>query len=349
MHKKSSTGVERLQRQQRFSHLETRDADQIPSFQQLSHLRQEKLSTSLVGYSRPVYHLYMSSAAKKQRQHPGDRPSVYAFHDYREFLSAHLSFLKGAFGLSARMISQQAGLSHGYLSLVLNKERNLTEASLGQLLSFLDLDLQEIDYLRQLIILGDSPSAEERNAALESLQNRLGYKDRHPKEFETYRYLDKWYHVAIRELAQLKDFRADPEWIQTRLAFPVRRSEIQEALDFLVQGGFLVEVNGELKPSQRDLKCIGGVYQMSLAAFHKSMLAMAQESLDRFERHERQQIGYSFAVDQKDFAKVEEILREAKEKIQKLESDSKDKNSVYHISFSAFPLALKKQGGSKNE
>ncbi len=272
------------------------------------------------------------------------RPSVYEYHDYRAFLRDMIAYHGRSKYLSLRKLAKKIGLSHGYFSLVLKEQRNLSEKALASTAKELGLKPAEVQYLSYLVQLADSGSAEDRNKAFRELMGAPKYKERHPEEFETYKYLENWVNVVIRELAQTDGFQADPKWIQKQIPFSVSIKEIEESLRFLTERKFLVpDANGRLVVAERDIKCVGGVYQLSLGNFHSNMLELARKGLKLFRRPQRKQIGYTLALAKEDFEAVRNILEEAKEKIKALEkkSSGKPSDTVYHINFSAFPLAGK--------
>jgi uncharacterized protein (TIGR02147 family) len=127
--------------------------------------------------------------------------------------------------------------------------------------------------------------------------------------------------VAIRELAATKDFQLDAKWIQKRLNKHVPVAQIEKALEFLIDNDFLIKTaDGKVIYPSKKLECSGGVFQIALAQFHREMLELASESIDRVQKTERNLTGYTFAIPKKSFHKVKDILAEAERQIAALES-----------------------------
>jgi uncharacterized protein (TIGR02147 family) len=269
------------------------------------------------------------------------RPDIYSYHDYRDFLRDHFEFLRLSRGVSVRALCKSAGLSHGYFSLVLKRQRSFSRKSLAKILPHIGLIQSESEYLYQLTVLADSSSTEERNRVFQSLKRLNEYKTNHPKEFETYKYLESWLNVAIRELTLTTNFKNDATWIQKHLNFPARISEIEDSIKFLIEHDLVKEKGNKLMPTDRNLQCVGGVFQLSLKNFHNSMLQLNQQALDRISKKEREQIGYTMALPKDQMAEVRSILEEAKNKIKALEEKNKSRanDTVYHVNLSAFPIA----------
>lgn len=272
------------------------------------------------------------------------RPSIFQFHDYREYLRAYLAFIRQSRRLSLRHLAKAVGVSHGYFSLVLNRDRNLATKLIAGLATALAWTDEETRFFENLVVLADAPDAETRNRAFAALQASDGFRENYPKEFETFRYLESWVNVVIRELTLVEGFNSDPRWIQSQLSFPVTIRQIEESLRFLWEHGLLkLEPDGGLIPADRDLTCLGGVYQLSLGNFHRGMLDLAKSSLERYRASQREQIGYTMALSRDDFGKIREILADAKERIKEIERKSRARgpDTVYHVNFSAFPVAGK--------
>ncbi|MDZ4661150.1 MAG: TIGR02147 family protein [Pseudomonadota bacterium] len=268
------------------------------------------------------------------------KPDVFGYHDYREFLRDLFNYLKSRNSEnSQRGIAKLASLSPGYLPLVLSGARSLTEKSLDKILPHIELKDNEKSFLRLLLILGESKSQTHRSQALNQIQKYHIYQNKNPKELETYRYLTKWYIVAIRELAATENFKADAKWIQSRLVHHVPLVDIERALEFLIEFKFLHKgQKGQYVLAQKNMNCLGGVFQIALADYHREMLSLAEQSIDKTDKEKRNLQGYTFPVALENISKVNKIIEEALAKIADLEGAQKKSEEVYHVSFSLFPL-----------
>ena len=267
------------------------------------------------------------------------KPDVYQHHDYREFLHEWVSYMKSAENLSMRQISKQLGISHGYISLVIDRQRNLSEKMLFKLQQLLKFDNDQFEFFRALIKLSDARDQKERVKAYELMQSKIAYKKINIKEPVTFKYLDSWLHVTIREFATTGNLHNDAKAIKKLIPYKVSQRAVQKSIDFLIKNDFLKESGDQLIATDKDINCLGGVFQLSLGNFHKEMLEMAKNGIDIHKKEDRKQTGYTMAISRDDFDEVKQILEEAKQKIKDLERKSKlKKDTVYHVNFSAFPL-----------
>jgi uncharacterized protein (TIGR02147 family) len=265
------------------------------------------------------------------------RPEVFAYADFNGFLRDWMEYLKSE-KYSLRHLARDAGLASGYLPMVLSGQRPLSARAFEKLSPLLRLRAPELKFLELLRTIAQSEDPSRRLEALGKVQRYESYKAKNLREIEVYRYLTRWHYVAVREMALLPGFKADPSWIQSRLRGRVPLADISAALDFLETHKFLTPVEGTLKPSQRDLDCTEGVYKISLAQFHRQMLSMASEAIDVVPRAQRSITGQTVAVGREGLEKIKKVLDDALNKIGEIAASSKGATDVYHVALAAFPL-----------
>jgi uncharacterized protein (TIGR02147 family) len=263
-----------------------------------------------------------------------EKPQVAAYHDYRIFLKDLLGYL-GENGTSLRTLARNSKIGASSISMVIAGHRSLTAATLEQLLPHLGLAESEGKYLELLRALSEEPTPEKRSAALGKLQKLKAYRELHPQEFKTFHFLSSWYAVAIREMSLNADFKADAKWIQSRLREMVPLEDIEKALAFLRDNGFL-------QKQPVNLECMGGVFKLALRGFHREMLTQAADAIEKVESDDRHILGHTLAIAEAQLPELKKILDEALGKIEQLSLEVKASDSVYHVSLAAVPLTAKK-------
>lgn len=176
------------------------------------------------------------------------------------------------------------------------------------------------------------------------MQKFSEYQQKSKKELEVFKYLTKWYYVAVREMAFQPDFKLDPKWIQGRLLKKLPLKEIKDAIDFLLKNEFILsDDKGRVTVPEKQISCFGGIFRLSLTQFHKQVFALAADSIESVPRTERTLLGHTFSISQETFEGVNNILTEALEKIRTLELADQKKNRLYHVGFAAFPITKRKE------
>jgi uncharacterized protein (TIGR02147 family) len=274
------------------------------------------------------------------------RPDIFSYNDHLAFLKDWVAYLKATQSrFSLRSLAKLAGLASGYLPMVLNGTRPLSAAALAKMIPHLGLNANEQSFLESLLILGTSDSHDVRMMALERMKKFSQFRSNNEKETAAYQYLTHWYYVAIREMATLKDFNEDPEWIQQKLRFQVSLKEVKEALEFLFKYKFLERgKDGKILAPTEALNCQGGVYRVGLSHFHREIMRLAGEAIDKVPREERNIMGHTCSLSEKNYLKARAIAEEAIRKIQALTESEQGSETVYHMEVALFPLTQKKNG-----
>jgi uncharacterized protein (TIGR02147 family) len=276
------------------------------------------------------------------KESKAERPNVFCYHDYRSFLRDWISHLKDTLPrFSLRKLSSEAGLSPGYLPLVLGGSISISMKAVTKLVPVLRLDPRERVFFENLVKLCISESSDARIEALGRMQKFAKYRRHNPADAEFANYMTRWLNIAIREMALLPDFIPNPTWIQEKLRLRVSLEEIEETLSFLTKNNYLeLRPDGSVVPSKEFLKCSGEVHRTVLVHYHKEMFSLAAQSIDNATGKERSLVGQTFVINDEHFATADKILREALEKIRNL-GESGTTNSVYHLEFALFPITKK--------
>ncbi|MFM8314666.1 MAG: TIGR02147 family protein [Deltaproteobacteria bacterium] len=279
----------------------------------------------------------VSSSSKKESQ---ARPDIYRYHDYREVLKVWLEYKKNTESrFSLRALAKQSNLAVGYLSMILSGDRRMPHETLEKIAKPLGLNPSEKSYLELLRTVAESESLDLKHEALEKLRRFRAYRELNVKEVEVYQYLTRWYYVAIRELAHLKNFQADPKWIQKKLKTKISLKEAEEALSFLFGNGYLEKLDDDkVKVVDKELLCLGGVYRLALAQFHREMLELAMASLENTKVEDRDITGYTLAIPKNRLGELKKMCFNFLRQVAQLEDKSLSPDSVYHVAVAAFPL-----------
>ncbi len=270
------------------------------------------------------------------------KPNVFHYHDYVQYLNDWLKFQKNKQkNFSLRKLAATQGISIGYLPTILAGKRPLSSDSLKKLLPALQFSKSEQQFFECIHSLGTTSSQTERIECLHQMKKYSAYREHYPNESEVYRYLTKWFYYTIRELAADPEFKLDAAWVQSRLRQHVPLAEIKETLNFLVENKYIVvSPTGAVAPPEKHLSCEGGIYKVALTEYHRQLLNLAEKSIENATSDERHLIGHTFAISEKQFEKIRELIKDVVTKIQDITDspDANPKDTVYHIEMALFPL-----------
>ena len=263
------------------------------------------------------------------------KPDLYKYRQLSVYFTDLINWHKEQ-NSSLRFLAKKLNVSPALLSLVRTGKRPLTEENIDIWAPVFKWNAKEVSWLKQLVLF-EQPSVKYKEAAMENLTRFKSYNENYPEEVLTFKYLNKWWNVAIREMSELSDFHENEIWIQERLLFSVSIADIRKSLKFLNKHKLLAKYG-----SFRRLNCQGDIFKLSLSAFHTQMLNRAVESIYKVTSEERYILGQTLAIDAKKFPEAKAILEEAMEKIVKLGEAEKQPTDVYQFSLIGFPLTRMK-------
>lgn len=270
------------------------------------------------------------------------RPDVFTYDHYRPFVADMVASLRAAdVGFSYRNFSKKAGFkSPNFIKLVVDGQRNLSGASVHSVANGLGLTPAETRFFDALVRYNHARTERERAwryAELCASRMSGGLHVLAPSQFA---YYSRWYAVAIRELAALPDFVADPEVIGARLRPPVSAPEVEDALDTLLRLGLLVEQEGTLKPSEPDVATTPEVSGTLVMEFHRTMIRQALTALSELPPSQRHVSSVTLAVSRESFAKIAERIELLWEEIVTLTAadTTAPDAEVFQLNVQLFPL-----------
>jgi len=265
-----------------------------------------------------------------------DKPDIFSYQKSHVYLADLFTWFKTK-KISLRNLALKLNVSPALLSLIAKGKRQMTEENVDVWAPVMKWNDQEVSYLKQLIIFEFS-SPKNKKAALENLTKFKSYQENSSQEVLTFKYLKKWWNLAIREMSSLPDFEEDEAWIQRRLLYTVSLTDIRKSLTFLNKHRLLAKY-GEF----RRLDCQGNVYKLSLSDFHKQILEKAVESIYKVSSDERHILGHTMVLSKDKLPELKSILDETLEKITKLSDENLTDAEIFHVSLLGFPLTENKE------
>jgi len=233
---------------------------------------------------------------------------------------------------SLRAFAQTLGLSPAHVSKVLRGEKRLSLDAAVKVATRLRYSENET---RQFCELVSRDQVKD-----ESLKRQIGWSDADDAEFpplsmDGFQVIADWYHCALRELTDCRDFDPSPAAVAGRLG--ITEQEASGALNRLVRLGLLKKQGGTYRKTAESFSASGQRPSHAIRHFHSQMLQKAREALDAQTMDERDISGITLAIapDKIDLAK-EEIRRFRRRMAKCL--DTKRPSSVYQLNIQFFRL-----------
>ncbi|MCA9570408.1 MAG: TIGR02147 family protein, partial [Myxococcales bacterium] len=203
------------------------------------------------------------------------------------------------------------------------------------------LPREEADFFESMVRFCQAGDPVDRRSAWERILATRSFQTLRRVDGQSYAYFARWWIPVVRELAGRADFQADPAWIAAHIRPPITEAQAREALATLLELGMLVEDEaGVPRPADAVLTTPHEVQTMAVHAYHKGMLALAGESIDRFPSEERHLLGATLSVPVRLIDTLKNELDAVQERLLAL-ADGFDEapEQVIQIELAMFPLS----------
>jgi uncharacterized protein (TIGR02147 family) len=274
----------------------------------------------------------------------GERAAVdvFRYRDYRSFLRAHYERNKQRRGgYSLRAFSRGTGLrSPNYLKLVMDGDRNLTPSMALRFADGCGLSGDAAEYFCELVAFNQARVARERELHFERLTRFSRFRKVHKLDIAQSEYHSEWYIPAIRELTARVDFNEEPVALAKTLLPAISPSQAKRAIEVLLELGLLVrDEAGRLRQAQELVETPSGPLGHHVVQFHRSMMQLAAESLDRVPREEREIASVTLCLANDQLQQLKAELQSFRNHLLQKYQTRPDAARVVQLNLQMFPLS----------
>lgn len=279
--------------------------------------------------------------------------TIYMYNDYRQFLKDRYAALKKTqASFSYRYFSKKAGFaSPNFLKLVMEGQRNLSAEGAQKFAQALKLGAKESRFFEILVQYNQTSDGAQKQSCYEQMLAFGDYRKAHHLIDAQYAYLTHWYYPAIVELAHLKHFQEDAQWIASALGGRISIREVREAIHVVESIGLLQRnAKGKLVPGHAALTT--GPEAISLAAYsyHKQVLDLARSAVDDQSPEQRKFGAITMAVSPAQLAKLKDMIRDFRRTVVNyLSTPDEAADAVYQFGVQLFALTEVKGATTNGE
>jgi len=278
----------------------------------------------------------------------GSSTQVTRYLSYRDYLSDTYQFVKEkADAYSFLQFAEDLGFSKtNVIRLVIAGKRPLSSKASDKVAKALGLKGVERKYWLAMVQYNNERLPAEREKQFKKLMAQK-QKDM-PQEIDQkyLEYFTEWYYPVIREVISLGGFDGDPEWVRSRLGFPLRLEEIKKALELLEKLGFIKKDldTGALVQAEDHVITERELDSLGIVRYHQKMIEMGREAITRIDEDQRDIRAMTFRLSSKRVeeakAKLDELLKE----ILDMEEEAGNDGEVYQLNLQLFPFTKNNQG-----
>ncbi|MBT3181779.1 MAG: TIGR02147 family protein [Deltaproteobacteria bacterium] len=274
--------------------------------------------------------------------------SVFAFDDYRKFLKAwYESAKKVHSSFSYRAFSKNAGFnSSNFFMLVMQGKRNLTEESIGKMIKGLELNKQEKEFFRNLVLFNQAKRHEDKDVHYQRLLKSKKFRQLKPIEKVQYEYYSNWYHPVVRELVVAKDFDGTSSWIADHISPPITDVQAEKSIELLERLGFIEkDENGKWKQTSTILSTGPVVQSIVVHNYHKSILDLSRLLMDDLGgMGDRDVSSLTLGVTKDQVDEINNRIRAFRKDIMEMVSNVKEPEEVLQLNIQLYPVTKGDEG-----
>ncbi len=269
-------------------------------------------------------------------------PDIYDYLDYRAWLGAYYTAAKANIpAFSYRYFARKAGFSSpNFLKLVIDGRRNLSDDSVARFAHALGLAGDERRFFAAVVAFNQAGNAEEKNSAFEQIAASRRFRNAKRLDSDLYEYLSHWYYPAIREMVARPDFHESYEWIASQLTPPITAAKAKQAITVLETLGLVVRNrNNRLERGDATVSTEHEVRSLAIGNYHRAMLGLAGESIERFPSAERHLLATTVCISSETVDEIKDRYNSLSETVLDLCDRDPSPERVYQLNFQLFPLS----------
>lgn len=269
------------------------------------------------------------------------QPDIYEYVDYRAYLRAYYQAAKDNVDkFSYRSFAADAGLaSQSFLRDVIRGDKNIGN-SLTAICKAIGLRKPEREFMELLVAFDQASTRSERNELFARIAATKRFQAARRIDEGMYRYLTHWYIPSVRELVAHAKFHEDPAWIAETLRPEITVAQAAEALELLLDLGFVVrQEDGTLAIADPTITTGHEVASLGVENYHHEMLRLAGESIRRFPAEHRDLAAMTICVRPEDMAEIKRRIHAFRETVLGYADEQEGGTVIVQFNSQLFPLS----------
>lgn len=269
--------------------------------------------------------------------------SIFDYKNYRAFLRDWVDQAKATRrAFSHRWFAQKAGFhTSNFLMLVIQGKRNLTEDSVKKCALGLELNKQEEDFFRNLVLMNQAKTSDEKHDFLKHMVQSKKFRQLRKIEKQQYDYYSSWYHPVIRELVMSKDCQNSAEKIAERLGGSITPAQVEKSIHLLESLG-MIERSKTGAWKQTSLLLSTGPELASLVVhdYHKKLLDLAKRQLDAVAQSRRDITSMTLGIRKERLPQIIAKIREFRSEVLRMVSEDQNPEEVALLNIQFYPVTI---------
>ncbi len=271
--------------------------------------------------------------------------NLFSYKDYRDFLTDKIKERKERkLNASFRWLASKAGFtSPNFIHLVISKKRHLSGDSIEKMAALFELTKPEAKYFRSLISFNKAKTPSEKEHYANEIISQTAFKNEFPLSRDQFEYYSQWYHIPIREMLTLANQSYSAQDISNIITPTVSTDDVSNALTLLGRLGLVKKNDLRFEVHEQSIQTGENVSNYGVIAYHKKMMQLGAESLDRFPSQQREVSSVTIGLSENNFKKVKQMIVDFRSQLMQISESDQDRDEIYQFNFQVFPLSRRKE------
>lgn len=269
-------------------------------------------------------------------------PDIFSYIDYRHYLNDLFVSLKADdHSFSYRQLAKAAGSSSpNFLQLIAGRKLNIQTSGVHALSSFLRLTAKERAYFENIVAFDHAKTHDEKDRYFRIILSAREYKEIRSLDKHQYELFSHWYMPVIRELCTSTAGKGNPEWIGSHIIPPVSAAKVRRGIAVLESLGLIQKgETGSWVQTDKVVSTPSEVLSVAIATYHKNIIAIARDAIERFNQSERDIRSLTAGVSQEGYAEIKKRLEAFWKELLAYAGSQKSAHRVYQLNMQLFPLS----------
>lgn len=270
-------------------------------------------------------------------------PDIYTYIDYRHYVLDLIAALRNERSdFSYQGFAEMIGASSpDFLRQIRDRNFNLSAGAIEALVTYVPLSDPQADYFREIVAFDQAQTNDEKEQHFHEIRSLREYRTIRQLNKQQFDIFSHWYLPAVRELVCSPRYRDDPQWLTEHVVPQISLNQAEEAITIL-QSLKLISYDSDSKCWRQTHEVVSTpatVRSSSLKKYHKHMISLGQEAIDRFAPSQRDIRSVTLGLSEEGY---EEVCRRVtgfwKELLAYAETQ-KDADQVVQVNMQVFPLS----------
>ncbi|MEO6095958.1 MAG: TIGR02147 family protein [Fibrobacteria bacterium] len=267
-------------------------------------------------------------------------PVLFEYLDYRQYLIALFAFRKDhEAGFSLRKFCRKVHPSpstSGLLSAILNGKRGLSAAFGVKLSAALALGDKERKYFDLLVDFTQAKGMEEKNHFFLQLSRFRNSRANEINQTQ-YRFFSKWYFTVLLNFFDVEQRQKNPAEIARRIFPGVSPSQVQEAIDLLLELKMIKRMANGYAPVHKHLAAGKEFAGMVALQYNTQFINLAANVMETAPPKDCRYSTLTFAISRKGAEAVRERMGSFLGELQEIINQDDKSEQVYTMNMQMFP------------